>query len=307
MALVNLQEILKDAREKKYAVGAFDVSNYEMIRAVIEVAEEEKSPVILMGLKLDLEGIGIEYLMSMMKLAAEGASVPVCIHLDHATEYDLIKRAIDHGFTSVMYDGSILSLEENIINTKRVCELAHKYGVNVEAELGHVGDGITGNSETASDEIVKEKLTLPEEMARFINETEVDALAVSIGTAHGVYVSEPKLDFKRLEILNKISTVPLVLHGGSGTPDNDIRKSIELGISKINIYSEVLNAYYSELKRALNASTNMSLWPSVVNKEPVENMKKVIRSKIRLFGSNNRAMNKDLKDSHQKDIKKGDF
>lgn len=289
MALVNLNEILKDAREKKYAVGAFDVSNYEMVRAVVEVAEEQKSPVILMGLKPDLEGIGMDYFMAMTKLAAEKASVPVCIHLDHATNLELIKRAIDFGFTSVMYDGSVLPLDENIENTRKVCELAHKKGVTVEAELGHVGDGIVGCSETDLHQDPKSTLTVPEEMRIFIDKTDVDALAVAVGTAHGVYVSEPKLDFERLITLNSISSVPLVLHGGSGTPEEGVKKLIELGICKINIFSEVLDAYYSEMKTLLNSKDHMAIWPCVANENPIASMKRVIRNKIILFGSNNRV------------------
>lgn len=277
------------AREGHYAVGAFDVSNLEMVRAVVEVAEEERAPVILMGLKPDLEGDGIDYFMALTKLAAEKATVPVCIHLDHATDFDDIKRAIEAGFTSVMFDGSVLPLEENIEGTKAVVDLAHKYNVTVEAELGHVGDGIVGSSETEGYEGAKGVLTVPDEMQRFIAETGVDTLAVAVGTAHGVYISEPKLDLKRLETLNSLSSVPLVLHGGSGTPEDAIRSAIALGISKINIYSEVLNGYYSTLREFLNSTDNMSVWPCKANKEPVEAMKKVIRQKMRLFNSNNRV------------------
>ena len=292
MSLVNLKDMLADARKNKYAVGAFDISNHDMARAVIEVAEELKSPVILMGLKVDLEGTKMKCLLEGIKIMAENSSVPVCMHLDHATDFDLIKKAVDYGFTSVMYDGSILPLEENIKNTKRVVDYAHKYGVTVEAELGHVGDGIVGDSETGlkkeGSDNPDDYLTNPDELEYFLKSTNVDAIAVAIGTAHGVYVHEPKLHFDRLKALNEISSVPMVMHGGSGTPDELIKKSIELGICKINIFSEVLAAFFGSLKEVLNSNDNMAIWPSTAYREPIKAMKEIVKNKILLLGSNNR-------------------
>lgn len=289
MALVNLNDILIDARKNKYAVGAFDVSNYEMLRAMIEAAEEEKSPIILQGLDVDLDGIGMDYLSSMMLTAAHKARIPVCVHIDHAKDIEFVERAIKYGFTSIMFDGSMLPLEENIKNTKKICDLSHKHGVTVEAELGHVGDGISGDSEMESYEKTEGKLTSPDEMDKFIKETKVDALAVSIGTAHGIYESRPELDFERLKELSEISTIPLVLHGASNTPDEDIKKAISLGISKVNIYAEMLSAFYSELRDVLNSQDHMSIWPVTVNERPIKATKELIRKKIRLFGSNNKG------------------
>lgn len=292
MALVNLTEILADARKNHYAIPAFDVSNYEMIRAVAEVCEEEKSPAIFMLLNADMDGISLKMLVDEVKSAASQISVPVCIHHDHAANFDQIARSIDAGVTSVMIDGSTLPYEENIRITKQVVDYAHPKGITVEAELGHVADAIGGLTETktasASDDDIEKALTNPMDAKNFVERTNVDCLAVAIGTAHGVYVSTPTL---RLELLKKIeaaSPCPLVLHGGSGTPDAAVQQAIELGITKINIYSEVLAALNSGVKEKLNSIENMSAWPCVVYSLAREKMREVIRHKIRTFGSNGR-------------------
>lgn len=293
MSLVSLSEMLRDAQKHKYAVGSFNVSNYEMIRSVIEVAEELRSPVILAMLKPDLEGKGMDCLIPMAKAAALSAGVPVCLHLDHCNDNSLIASSINHGFTSVMFDGSQLPFEENARQTKQVCDYAHQFGVTVEGELGHVTDAIVGHSESCSDvnqlKDPKDYLTKPEEVGRFIERTGVDALAVAIGTAHGIYLETPRLDFDRLDEINRISPVPLVLHGGSGVPDHDVQKSVGHGICKVNIYSEVLTAYFTTLRDTLATLGNMASWPVFVYEEPVKAMKEVIRNKIRLFGSAERA------------------
>lgn len=287
MAIVNLNGILGDARKGKYAVPAFDVSSYEMARAVVDVAEEMRTPVILMGLKPDLTEEAFDLMSFTMQTIARKANVDVCIHLDHANEFDLIKKAIAQGYSSVMIDASQKPLEENIRITREITDYAHMFGVSVEAELGHVGDGIVGNSENAAEENGghESTLTKPEDMERFIAETNVDALAVAIGTAHGVYKGTPKLDLRLMEELNRRSKVPLVMHGGSGTPQEDLVKSIELGMCKINIFSDILNGYYSGMKEFLNSTENLSVWPSAGNKRALENMKKVIREKYELFGA----------------------
>lgn len=295
MALVNLNGILGDARKGKYAIPAFDVSSYEMARAVVDVAEELETPVILMGLKPDLTDDAFESMSVIMQTIARKANVDVCIHLDHANEFDLIKKAIGQGYSSVMIDASQKPLEENIRLTKQVTDYAHMYGVSVEAELGHVGDGIVGKSESAvqGDDTAGHASTLTkvEDMERFIAETNVDALAVAIGTSHGVYKGTPKLDLDLMDELNRHSSIPLVMHGGSGTPEKDLLRSIELGMCKINIFSDILNGYYSGMKEFLNETDNLSIWPSVGNQRAIEYMKKVIREKYELFG----AVNKNRK------------
>lgn len=294
--LVTMREMLADAREKKYAVPAFDVSNYEMIKAVIDVCEEERSPALFMCLKPDLQNKGIKFLTAMIKEAEKHYTVPVCLHLDHATELDDIKEAIGNGFTSVMYDGSVLPFEQNAARTLEVTKIAHAKGVTVEAELGHVGDAIAGTGEdiltkdsTAKVDNPEDTLTDPEEVRRFIEITDVDALAVAIGTSHGVYRSTPALRIDRLEKIESISKSPLVLHGGSGTPDDQVKEAIRHGITKINIYSEVLYGLNSGLRDKLNGIQNLSMWPVYVYEDAITRMREVIRNKIRTFGSAGRV------------------
>lgn len=291
MALVTIKEILEKARREKYCVGAFDASTIEMAMKIVEAAEEKKSPVILMGLTPDLQGDMLDYWLYSLRKIAERASVPVCLHLDHAKDMDFLKKCVDSGFTSVMYDASVYPLEENIRLTKEAVDYAHAHGVTVEAELGHVGDGIV-SGELKSDEDYDnpdDYLTNPDEMKRFIEETGVDCLAVAVGTSHGVYVHKPKLHFDRLDTLNDISTVPMVMHGGSGTPDDQIKKAVEKGICKLNIYSEMLSAYYGELKKKLEESGTLAIWVSKANERPLEALKQVVLEKIDLVGSANKA------------------
>ncbi|WP_196594503.1 class II fructose-bisphosphate aldolase [Pectinatus sottacetonis] len=294
MSLVNLTEMLNNARKDKYAVGAFDVSNLEMALAVVEVAQEKNSPVILMGLCLDLQGDKFDYLLYSLKGIAEKSSIPVCIHLDHATDIEFIKKCIDAGFSSVMFDGSMLSLEENIMKTKYIVDYAHKFNVSVEAELGHVGDGIVGNSEIGAPQKdtfdnPEDTLTRPDELKYFIDSTQVDCIAVAVGTAHGIYVSKPKIHFDRLKELNEISTVPMVMHGGSGTPDELIKKSVQNGICKLNIFSEMLTAFYGTMKDELNTAEHLAIWPYNANEKPLAALKDIVRAKIDLVGSSQKA------------------
>ena len=289
-----MDTLLQDARAKGYAVPGFDVSNYEMIKAVLDVCEEERSPALFMCLKPDMLNKGIHLITAMLKEAVNHYTIPICIHLDHATEMADIQEAIAAGFTSVMYDGSVLPFEQNAANTKAVVDYAHAHGVSVEAELGHVGDGIAGNNDgTAEDKNAtdhpEDSLTDPEDVVRFIEITDVDALAVAVGTVHGVYRGTPQLRFDRLEEINSVSSRPLVLHGGSGTPDDQMQKAISLGICKINIYSEVLHGLNAGLKQKLNSIENLSMWPVFVYEEANKQMRDVIRHKIRTFGSNGRV------------------
>lgn len=294
MPLVNLKDMLADAQVKQYAVAHFNVSNYEMIKSVIEVVEELKSPVILSFLEPDLKGKGLELLMGMAKTAATNLKVPVCLHLDHCTNIDFIKLCVKSGFSSVMYDGSQLPLSENIRFTKQVCDFAHEFNVTVEGELGHVTDAIVGNSEAEIPDNYElddpaSFLTEPHEVIEFVTKTGVDALAIAIGTAHGKYIKTPQLDFARLAAIREISPVPLVIHGGSGVPDQDVRKSIKLGICKVNIYTELLDAYFTTLRETLNDLTNICTWPVYVYEKPTQAMKHLIHKKIMLVDSATRA------------------
>lgn len=284
--LVTMKEMLADAKKNHYAIPAFDVSNYEMMKAILEACEEEKSPALLMTLGVDTQGRNLQLLSSMIKGASEFFKIPICLHMDHATDIDFIKFGCDNGYSSVMYDGSVLPFDENAKNTAIVTEYAHKLGITVEAELGHVGNASVGSiNETGTDNDPGESLTIPEEVARFVEITDVDALAVAIGTSHGVYQKTPELRIDRLREITAVCDRPLVLHGGSGTPDDQMQNAIYHGITKINIYSDVLYALNQGLKGTLNHITNPSTWPFLVYEDAMKMMKDVVKEKLRIFGS----------------------
>ena len=288
--LVSMKEMLADAQAKHYAIPAFDVSNYEMMRAVLDACEEERSPALLQALGVDFDAKGLPIMTAMIKEAAKHYTVPVCLHLDHATDINFIRAALDVGFSSVMYDGSVLPFEKNAKMTSEVVKLAHSYGATVEAELGHVGNAMVGNeSDSVKNEDPEDTLTVPAEVVRFREITDVDALAIAIGTAHGVYLKTPTLRIDRLDEITAVSDLPLVLHGGSGTPDAQMQAAIAHGITKINIFSDVVGAMNLGLKNKLNAMENPSTWPAFVFEEARERMKAAVREKIRVFGSAGRV------------------
>ena len=274
--LVTLSEILADAEKRKYGVGLFNMLNLEMARGIIEAAEEERSPLILGVAEVHLPLIPFEYASVIMTDIAKKATVPVCLHFDHGTDFDKIKAAVDAEFSSVMYDGSSLPYEENIKNTLAVSRMAHLKGVSVEAELGHVGGG-----EGGVDDGIEEAYTKVAEVNDFINRAEIDALAVAIGTAHGPYKKKPKLDIGRLAEIYKVSSKPLVLHGGSGLSEEQFRATIENGIRKVNICTEMCIA----LREAyVNSKNHESLFA-----EGKDAVKEVVKSRMRLFGSSDKA------------------
>jgi ketose-bisphosphate aldolase len=249
-----------------------------MMRAVLDVCEEERSPALLMGLGVDLEGRGLDLITSMVKAASDFYTVPVCFHLDHATNLEDIKAAVNAGFSSVMFDGSTLPFEENARKTKEVTDFAHAHGVTVEAELGHVGN------ETVYEEALSEyQYTDPDKAKEFVERTGCDSLAVAIGNVHGVYSSEPKLAFDILEKVAKAVDVPLVLHGASGIGDEDIKKAISLGIAKINIHTELCQA----AMEAVNAHKDEPFL--AMQREVRKAIKERAMYKIRLFGDEGRA------------------
>lgn len=288
--LVTMKEMLTDAKKNHYAIPAFDVSNYEMMKAILETCEEEKSPALLMTLGCDTQGRSLQLLSSMINGASNYFDIPICLHMDHATDIEFIKYGCDNGYSSVMYDGSVLPFEENARNTAIVTEYAHKKGITVEAELGHVGNASVGSiSETGTDTDPGESLTVPEEVTKFVEITDVDALAVAIGTSHGVYQKTPELRIDRLDEITAVCDRPLVLHGGSGTPNDQMQNAIHHGITKINIYSDVLYALNQGLKGTLNTIKNPSTWPFIVYEDAMKMMKEVVREKLRTFGSAGRA------------------
>ncbi|MBR6578738.1 MAG: class II fructose-bisphosphate aldolase [Clostridia bacterium] len=288
--LVSMKEMLADAKINRYAIPAFDVSNYEMMKAVLDVCEEERSPALLMGLGVDLAGKGLPLITSMVRAASDYYTVPVCFHLDHATDFESIKAAIEAGFSSVMFDGSVLPFEDNANKTAEITAFAHARGVTVEAELGHVGNAMVGNvNDSAKNEDPEDTLTLPDEVVKFVEMTDIDALAIAIGTAHGVYLKTPTLRIDRLDEITAVCDRPLVLHGGSGTPDDQMKMAIEHGITKINIYSDVVGALNTGLKNKLNTLENPSTWPAFVFEDARKGMKEAIRAKIHAFGSAGRV------------------
>ncbi len=250
MGLERVSKILKMADEANTSVIAFNCINYDMAYSVVTVAEEVKKPVVIMlypehnyGFNnTDLRGFA-----EMVKSLASKVTVPIGLHLDHSSDFNYIMNAIKEGFTSVMFDGSMLPLEENIRLSKKVVEVAHTFGVDVEAELGRVGFAAD------SDEENPDMYTKPEVAAEFCRKTGVDSVAVAIGSAHGVYLEVPKLDLERLEEINKATEKPLVLHGGSGIPNNQLEAAFTKGINKFNVGTEFFQLYYDSVLEYMKA------------------------------------------------------
>ncbi|MCL2576476.1 MAG: class II fructose-bisphosphate aldolase [Defluviitaleaceae bacterium] len=229
--LINLQKILAVAEEKNYAIGAFNTPNLECIMAVLQAAERHNVPVIISHAQLHEEIMPLDIIGPVMVNMVQQSSVPACVHLDHGEDISYLRRALEMGFTSVMYDGSTLSYEANVENTQKTVELAQAYNAGVEAELGTIGEREGSGGESAA------QMTDPETAKKFAESTKIDALACSFGTAHGFYTQEPKLDFERISKIRELTGLPLVMHGGSGVNVPDYEKSIECGVRKINYYS----------------------------------------------------------------------
>lgn len=246
MSLVNMKEILERAHAGKYAVGAFCYFNAETAQAIAEKGSELRSPIILIAGPWEIPLLGAKMTVEIAKWVAASADVPVCLHLDHAKEIDIVKECIDAGFPSVMIDASDREFEDNIRLTRQVVEIAHAKGITVEGELGAVGR----IGETTVEGSAVASLTDPAEAAEFVERTGIDALASAIGNAHGIYTQRPVLDFDRLEAIRKATGVPLVLHGGSGTATDQLHRAIEIGISKVNVASELGRAFLDGVERA---------------------------------------------------------
>jgi len=284
MKLLSTREMLLKAQKEGYAVPAFNIHNLETLQVVAETAMEMRSPVIIAGTPSTIEEYaGPEYIKAMAEVAAGKYDVPIAIHLDHFEDVQAIKKDIDIGFKSCMIDASKKSFDENIAIVKAVVEYAHEYDAVVEAELGKLGGA-------EDDLVVDEKdamYTNPDNAAEFVSRTGIDSLAIAIGTAHGLYKGEPKLDFERLkEIRSKVS-VPLVLHGASDVPDALVKKAISLGICKVNVatdlkipFADAVKEYFKENPKANDPRKYMT--------PGKEAMKKIVRHKIDVCGSANR-------------------
>lgn len=307
MSLTTNLELQKKAQQGKYAVGAFNTSNLEITQAILEAAAENSSPVIIATSQSAIEYAGIETLSNLVRTLAGHLSIPVSLHLDHGTDYDIIISCLHHGWTSVMIDGSHAPLEENIAMTREIVKVAHAVGISVEAELGRlvgVEDQISVKAEDAH-------LTDPDEAVRFVSETGCDTLAVAIGTSHGAYKfkGEAKLDFDRLKAIIRKVEVPLVLHGASsvkreivekgtqygarlpgaaGVPEEHIRKAISLGITKVNIDTDLRLAFTADTREFLAQQPEV-FDPRKILGAGRQGMKELVKEKIALLGSVGKA------------------
>lgn len=277
--LVNLNEVLKKAQKEKYAVGLFNSTDTDMLQAVIEAAEESNSPVILGTAEVLLPYGELKLIAPSVIAAAKRASVPVVVHYDHGLTFERCLEALQLGFSSVMFDGSAKAYGQNIEETKEIVKIAHAFGASVEGEIGHVGEAAQG------DESLENMYTTIAEAKEYLENTGVDALAVAIGSAHGVYKKKPKLNIERLKEIADAVSVPLVLHGGSGLSDDDFKNTIREGIAKVNIFTDLCLAG----ERAMKDGAEKKLGYLETRNLKVEYIKEAVKHKMSLFGSVNKA------------------
>ncbi|WP_028403076.1 class II fructose-1,6-bisphosphate aldolase [Ectobacillus panaciterrae] len=284
MTLVSMKDVLFKAKEGGYAVGQYNINNLESAQAFLQAAQEEQAPIILAASDRLVDYLGgFKTIAAMVKALVEemGITVPVVLHLDHGMSFERCKKAIDAGFTSVMIDGSHHPIDENIAMTKQVVEYAHLRGVSVEAEVGTVGgmeDGLVGGIQYAD----------PKECLRIVKEAGVDALAAALGSVHGPYQGEPKLGFDEMKEISALTNVPLVLHGGSGIPEYQIQKAIELGHAKINVNTESIQAWAQAIREVL-ASDEKVYEPRAIITPAKEAIKAAVKNKMKEFKTSYKA------------------
>ena len=283
--LITMKAILELADAKNIAIGAFNITSLEGIQAVLQASEELNQPVILQFAPVHESIIPMSVIGPVMIMMAEQATVPVAVHLDHGDDLNLLKKALDMGFTSIMYDGSALSFEENVANTRIAVEMADAYGASVEAEIGAMGrQEFSSIGEGEEGEATQGCYTDPEQAEQFVEATGVDALACSFGTVHGLYLTEPKLDFDRISRIRTRIGLPIVMHGGSGVSDQDFHKCIENGVRKINYYTYLAKAGGMHVKEKAMESEgyvfyhDVTLWG-------IEAMKKDVLHTIKVFSN----------------------
>ncbi len=277
MSITTSTKMLLDAQKGKYAVGAFNVENMEMVKAVIAAAEETRSPVILQTTPSTVKYGSLEMFFAMVSAEAKKATVPVALHLDHGDSYELALKALKAGYTSVMIDGSHESFEDNIEVSRRVNEVATVFNVPVEAELGKVGgkeDDLEAEADTNTD---------PKEAKEFVERTNISSLAIAIGTAHGFYEGTPVLDKKRVSAIRELVSIPLVLHGASGLSDEDVRECIERGICKVNFATELRVAYTDGCKKVF-AEAPDTFDPKKLGLAGMENVKNLAKERMNVCG-----------------------
>ncbi len=275
MNLVPMADLLNKANDEGYAVGGFNINNLEFLQAIIVGAEEMNSPLILQTSEGAIKYIGIDYVVGMVTAATKDIDIPVALHLDHGGSFEKTMECIKKGYSSVMIDGSRLPFDENVAMVKKVVEAAHSVGVTVEAELGKIGAG-------------EDTFTDPDEAVKFVELSNVDALAVAIGTAHGVYKGEPNLDFDRLEVINSKVEIPLVLHGASGVSDDDVMKTISLGINKVNVNTDFQQAFTGKVRELLDNDPEL-YDPRKYCGPGREAITEKVKEKIKVLGSENKA------------------
>ena len=283
MPLVTTKEMLLNAQKENYAVGAFNVENMEMVMAVMEAAEELKSPVIMQTTPSTVKYAGLDFFLANVKAAAERASVPVAMHLDHGSSFELAMQAYRTGYTSIMIDGSHESFEGNIAVSKAVADACAPSGIPVEAELGKVGgkeDDLDGGDDNPN--------TDPNQAVQFVKRTGVNSLAVAIGTAHGVYKGKPKLDLDRLSEIRKVVDIPLVLHGTSGVPDETVTECVNRGICKVNYATDLRIAFTKGVEAVFEENPDV-IDPKKYNAKGKEYVKEYVMSKMRVVKSVGKA------------------
>jgi len=281
--LVNTKKMLLDAQRKKYAVPAFNIHNLETIQVVVETANEMRSPVILAATPGTFQFAGRDYIQAIAEVAAKKYDIPIALHLDHHEKFNDIVASVELGAKSVMIDASRHPFEKNVQIVRKVVDYAHAKGATVEAELGRLG----GEEDDLKVDEANSYYTDPDAAAEFVERTGIDSLAVAIGTAHGLYKSQPKLDFERLDRIRKKVDIPLVLHGASGIPDEDVRKCIQLGIAKVNIATELKIPFSSALRNYLIEHPDEKD-PRKYMAHAKLAMKQVVQEKIRMCMSENR-------------------
>ena len=279
MALVTTKQLLLDAQKGGYAVGAFNVENMEMVQAVVAAAEELRSPVIMQTTPSTVKYANLNYFYENVKVAAQESSVPVVIHLDHGNSFELAMQAYRTGYTSIMIDGSHEGFEDNIALTSAVVKACHPGEVPIEAELGKVG-----GKEDDLDGGEGDPYTNPQEAAEFVERTGIDSLAVAIGTAHGVYKGVPKLDFSRLSEIRKAVSIPLVLHGTSGVPDEDVAECIKRGICKVNYATDLRISFTKGINQVLKENPD-TIDPKKYNAKGREEVRKYVMHKMKICQS----------------------
>lgn len=283
--LATLNEVMKIAEEKKIAIGSFNTPNLEGLQAVIEAAEELDLPVIIQFAQCHEPWIPLKTIGPIMVEAAKKAAVPVCVHLDHGETLAYLQEALDIGFTAIMYDGSVLPYEENLANTKKAVEMAAKTGASVEAELGSMGKRESGAGDGTGAEDETKIYTDPEQAAVFVKETGIDALACSFGTTHGIYLTEPRLDFDVVKkVRENTGNIPVVMHGGSGVGAQDYHKAVDAGVRKINYFTYMDKSGGNAVKEYLDSiDENEPIFFSSIVEEGRKAMKENVKSAMQLF------------------------